>query len=114
MAVELTTVADDAATFHDGTDVDHVGDLEPGTEHERHGITFRTLERPTGRLRCRFGTVNDVHFGETEAGRIEDLTEGPIRRVAPGRRAVPGDDEPGRRRRDGGGRPRRRRSSRAT
>ena len=89
MAVELTTVADDAATFHDGTAVDHVEDLEPGTEHERHGITFRTLERPPGRLRCRFGTVNDVHFGETEAGRIEDLTEGPIRRVPPGAEPYP-------------------------
>ena len=89
MAVELTTVADDAATFHEGTTVDHVEDLEPGTEHERHGITFRTLERPPGRLRCRFGTVNDVHFGETEAGRIEDLTEGPIRRVPAGAEPYP-------------------------
>ncbi|MET0324718.1 MAG: metallophosphoesterase [Ilumatobacteraceae bacterium] len=89
MAVELTTVADDAATFHDGTTVDHVGDLQPGTEHERHGITFRTLERPSGQLRCRFGTVNDVHFGETEAGRLEDLTEGPIRRVPPGAEPYP-------------------------
>jgi predicted phosphodiesterase len=89
VAVELTTVADDAATFHEGTTVDHVEDLEPGTEHERHGITFRTLERPPGRLRCRFGTVNDVHFGETEAGRIEDLTEGPIRRVPAGAEPYP-------------------------
>ena len=84
MAVELTTVADDAATFHDGATVDHLGDLDPDTEYERHGITFRTLVRPSGTLRCRFGTVNDVHFGETEAGRIDDLTEGPIRRVPPG------------------------------
>ena len=89
MAVELTTVADDAATFHDGTTVDHVGDLEPDTAYERHGIPFRTLPRPTGRLRCRFGTVNDVHFGETEAGRIDDLTEGPIRRVPPGAEPYP-------------------------
>jgi 3',5'-cyclic-AMP phosphodiesterase len=89
VAVELTTVADDAATFHDGTTVDHLDGLEPDTEHERHGITFRTLARPAGRLRCRFGTVNDVHFGETEAGRIEDLAEGPIRRVPPGAEPYP-------------------------
>ena len=48
VAVELTTVADDAATFHDGTDVDHVDGLEPDTEYERHGITFRTLRPPAG------------------------------------------------------------------
>ncbi|MET0145417.1 MAG: metallophosphoesterase [Ilumatobacteraceae bacterium] len=84
MPVELTTVADDAATFHDGPTVDRVDGLEPGTEHERHGIPFRTLERPTGVLRCRFGTVNDVHFGETEAGRVDELTEGPVLRAPPG------------------------------
>jgi predicted phosphodiesterase len=84
VAVELTTVADDAAAFHDGTDVDHVDGLEPGTTYERHGITFRTLDRPAGRLRCCVATVNDVHFGEVEAGRIDDHTDGPIRRVAPG------------------------------
>ena len=89
MAVELTTVADDAATFHDGTDVDHVDGLEPGTTYERHGITFRTLDRPAGRLRCRFATVNDVHFGEVEAGRIDDHTEGPIRRAPPGAEPYP-------------------------
>lgn len=80
MAVELTTVADDAATFHDGTDVDHIDGLEPGTAYERHGIAFRTLTRPGGRLRCRVATVNDVHFGEVEAGRVDDHPGGPILR----------------------------------
>jgi predicted phosphodiesterase len=82
--VELTTVADDAATFHDRTTVDHVGGLEPDTEYERHGIAFRTLPRPSGALRCRIGTVNDVHFGEVEAGRLDEQPGGPVRRVAPG------------------------------
>jgi 3',5'-cyclic-AMP phosphodiesterase len=84
VAVELTTVGDDVAAFHDGTTVDRVEGLEPATEYEHHGISFRTLGRPSGALRCRFATVNDVHFGEVEAGRIDDHTLGPIRRVAPG------------------------------
>ncbi|MBA3604917.1 MAG: metallophosphoesterase family protein [Actinomycetota bacterium] len=84
--VELTTVADDAATFHlRGADgavaVEHVGGLAPDTEYERHGVTLRTLARPSGPLRCRIGTVNDVHFGEVEAGRIDHHTDGPIMRV---------------------------------
>ena len=84
MPVELTTVADDEAVFHDGLDVDRVTGLEPDSEYERHGITFRTLARPAGALRCRIGTVNDVHFGEVEAGRIDDLPQGPIMRAPPG------------------------------
>lgn len=84
MPHELTTVADDAATFHDGTDVDHVGGLEPDQPYERHGIDFRTLPRPTGRLQCRFGTVNDLHFGEVEAGRIDEQPGGPVKVAPPG------------------------------
>jgi Icc protein len=83
MAVELTTVADDAATFHDGVTVEHVGGLKPDSPYELHGVAFRTLPRPAGPLRCRFGTVNDVHFGEVEAGRIDDNPLGPIVRAAP-------------------------------
>jgi Icc protein len=89
VAVELTTVSEDAATFHDGTSVEVVGDLEPDREYERHGIRFRTLPRPDGVLRCRFGTVNDVHFGEAEAGRIDASGLGPILRVEPGAEPFP-------------------------
>lgn len=93
VSVELTTVADDAATFHESTPhgvvVDHIDGLEPDTSHERHGITFRTLPRPTGPLRCRIGTVNDVHFGEHEAGRIDDHTDGPILRMPAGAEPYP-------------------------
>jgi len=89
MIVELTTVTDDSATFHlrdaDGrVVVDHLDGLEPDSELTRHGITARTLPRPPGPLRCRIGTVNDVHFGELEAGRIDDHRDGPIVTVAPG------------------------------
>jgi 3',5'-cyclic AMP phosphodiesterase CpdA len=83
MSLELTTVSDTSATFHDGVDVEVLTDLEPGTDHEHRGLRFRTLVRPPGPLRSRFGTVNDVHFGEVEAGRIDDHPEGPIKRLPP-------------------------------
>ena len=70
--MDLTTVADDEAVFHDGTTVHVHGDLQPDTDHELHDIGFRTLPRP-GELLCRFATVNDVHFGETEAGIIHGV-----------------------------------------
>lgn len=89
MTAELTTVTDDTATVHDGTTVHHVDGLEPNTEYERHGIEFRTLPRPSGTLQSRIGTVNDVHFGETEAGRIDDNPLGPIQRAAPGEPPYP-------------------------
>ena len=89
MAVELTTVADDSATFHDGTAVEQVTGLAPDSEHERHGLRFRTLPTPSGAFRCRIGTVNDVHFGEVEAGRLDEHQLGPIRRVEPGEPPYP-------------------------
>lgn len=82
--MDLTTVDDVSATFHDGLAVEHVDGLEPDTDYDRHGISFRTLPTPSGVLRSRFATVNDVHFGEEEAGRIDDHTDGPILRPPPG------------------------------
>jgi 3',5'-cyclic-AMP phosphodiesterase len=82
--MDITTVADDLAVIHDGLDVRRYDGLTPETEHDLDGIAVRTLPRPEGALLCRFATVNDVHFGEVEAGRIDDLTDGPIRRSAPG------------------------------
>ena len=91
--VEVTTVADDLAVLHavsDGVAVAHRFEgLEPDTEHELLGVDVRTLPRPPGALLCRFATVNDVHFGETEAGRIDDHPEGPIQRAAPGEPPYP-------------------------
>jgi 3',5'-cyclic-AMP phosphodiesterase len=89
VTVELTTVDDAAATFHDGTTVERLDGLAPATDYEHAGIAFRTLPRPSGPLRCRFGTVNDVHFGEVEAGRIDENPNGPIRRAAPGEPPYP-------------------------
>jgi Icc protein len=87
VGVDITTVADDLIVAHDGLDVYELRDLVPGSEHLVRGVAVRTLDRPPGSLLCRFGTVNDVHFGEVECGRIDDHAEGPIQRVGP-------DEEP--------------------
>jgi 3',5'-cyclic AMP phosphodiesterase CpdA len=81
---ELTTVADDLVVFHEGDRVHRYDGLTPDTEYRFHGTTVRTLPRPTGELLARVATVNDVHFGETECGRIDDRTDGPIVRPEPG------------------------------
>ncbi|MBK6440151.1 MAG: metallophosphoesterase [Candidatus Microthrix sp.] len=73
--MELTTVAPDEVTVHDGTTVHrHVG-LEPATAYRFDGLDATTLPRPKGELLGTFATVNDVHFGETEAGLIDGQGE---------------------------------------
>jgi len=86
---DLTTVAEDEVVFHlhspdklkmvgepgswPGPGYEVITDLRPATPVLRHGIETRTLDRPPGELLCRFATVNDVHFGETECGKIADV-----------------------------------------
>ena len=86
MTVELTTVADDEAVFHDpgrpGWVARHTG-LAPDTDYELEAVAFRTLPRPGGELLARVATVNDTHFGEVECGLIEGLEMGPILRTEP-------------------------------
>ncbi|MEM8621162.1 MAG: metallophosphoesterase [Actinomycetota bacterium] len=89
--MDITTVADDLVVLHDDTAVHRQDGLEAGAEHRitafGNEVAVTTLPRPSGALRCQFATVNDVHFGETEAGRVDDHPGGPIRRAAP-------DDDP--------------------
>ncbi|HEY5663308.1 MAG TPA: metallophosphoesterase [Ilumatobacter sp.] len=87
--IELTTVADDLAVFHDGVVTHRHEGLAPGSRFELHGIAGRTLDRPGGELLVRFATVNDVHFGETECGVIDQRPDGPILRSAPGEPPYP-------------------------
>ena len=87
--LELTTVADDEAVLFDGPHVVHYVGLEPDTEYEHEGLAFRTLPRPGGELLATVATVNDLHFGETECGRIDGLDIGPILRSAPGEKPYP-------------------------
>ena len=87
--MDITTVADDLVVIHDGLVVHRYDDLAPNTPHELDGQWITTLARPHGELLTRFTTVNDVHFGETECGRIDDRTDGPIQRPAPGEAPYP-------------------------
>jgi 3',5'-cyclic AMP phosphodiesterase CpdA len=86
---EVTTVADDLIVVHaDG--VAHRRDgLAPDTEHEVGGVVARTMPAPPGRLLSRIATVNDLHFGEVECGRIDSFDIGPIERVGPGETPYP-------------------------
>jgi Icc protein len=87
--MDVTSVTDSEVVVHDGSTVRRYHGLAPDTVHELDGVTVRTLRRPGGEHLCTFATVNDVHFGEVEAGRIDDHPEGPIRRVAPGAEPYP-------------------------
>lgn len=89
MPVEVTTVADDRIVVHDAGRVERLTGLDPDTEYEIAGIAVRTLPRPPGELLCRFATVNDVHFGETEAGRVDDHPDGPVMRSPDGASPYP-------------------------
>jgi 3',5'-cyclic AMP phosphodiesterase CpdA len=87
--MDVTTVADDLVVFHDGAQVTSVDGLEPATDYVLFGVEVRTMQRPPGELLCRVATVNDLHFGEVEAGRIDERTDGPIQRVAWGEDPYP-------------------------
>jgi len=108
--IHVTTVSDTEATIHvidseedsaDGDGADGVRRVEvhrfdalpPGTDHRLDvdgvSVDIRTLPTPGGRLRSVFTTVNDVHFGETVAGRIDDHETGPLRRATTGSEPYP-------------------------
>jgi 3',5'-cyclic AMP phosphodiesterase CpdA len=86
---EVSTVADDEVVIHAGAEVRTYDGLAPATDHDLDGVDVRTLDRPGGELLCRFATVNDVHFGETECGMIEGSEVGPVLRVADGEPPYP-------------------------
>lgn len=86
--MELTTVTDREAVFYDGTERVLVDGLPPDSVVEVLGHGFRTMPAP-GELLARVATVNDVHFGETEAGRIEGHDTGPICSVPDGHEPYP-------------------------
>jgi 3',5'-cyclic-AMP phosphodiesterase len=78
------------------------GGLEPGTEYavsvdgaiadQFLPASVRTLEVPAGRPLATIATVNDVHFGEAECGRLEGVMEeelGPVLRSRPGEPPYP-------------------------
>jgi Icc protein len=87
--MDLTTVADDEAVFHEGAEVLRHDGLQPDTEYTLHGITFRTLPRPPGERLATIATVNDVHFGEVECGHVDGVDIGPVIRVESGEEPYP-------------------------
>ena len=87
--MDITTVADDLIVLHDGAEVTRLTGLQPSTSYTVLGHQVTTLSRPAGELLARFATVNDVHFGEVECGRIGDSPEGPIQRALPGEAPYP-------------------------
>jgi Icc protein len=89
VAPELTTVGDDMAVIHDGVRVVRLGGLAPGTRHCAEGVPFATLPRPPGEQLATVATVNDVHFGEVECGRLTGIDLGPVLTSAPGEPPYP-------------------------
>ena len=89
MTIEITTVADDLVVVHDHEQVRRYEGLQSDTEHFFDGIEAVTLPRPPGQLLFLSGTVNDVHFGEEECGKIDDDPQGPIQRSRPGEPPYP-------------------------
>jgi 3',5'-cyclic-AMP phosphodiesterase len=82
--------------------VARVESLEPATAYplEVEGAArsawlpaeIRTLDRPPGRLLATIATANDVHFGETECGRLGNALEeelGPVFSAEPGEPPYP-------------------------
>lgn len=81
-------MADDEVVVHHGPVVHRCDGLAPATEVEVCGRRATTLPRP-GELLSVVATVNDVHFGETEAGRVEGAADWPTFRVAEGATPYP-------------------------
>ena len=85
--MDITTVADDLIVAHPTTAggvVVRLTDLRPNSIHHIGSHEVRTLSRPNGQLLSGFATVNDLHLGETECGKIDDDPRGPIQCVAAG------------------------------
>ena len=91
MALELTTVADDGAVFFDGPRPIVLDALHADTAYRHEDIEFRTLARPDGQRLATVATVNDLHFGEIECGRVEipGLDIGPVLQSEPGQDPYP-------------------------
>ena len=87
--MDITTVASDLIVTHGGAHEMRLADLHAGTTYHIGGVAVTTPLPPPGALLSRFATVNDVHFGETECGRVDGMEGGPIVRVLPGEPPYP-------------------------
>lgn len=89
LAPEVHTVTDTEAVIFVGAEAHHETGLRPARRYRRHGVTFRTLASPPGERLATVATVNDVHFGERECGRIEGHDVGPVLSSEPGEDPYP-------------------------
>lgn len=98
----VTRVGDDEVTTSGPYHVARFTGLRPATTYavEVDGAVsdgylppqVTTLDVPPGRLRATVATVNDVHFGEVECGRVGDVDPaelGPVLRSGPGEPPYP-------------------------
>ncbi len=85
---EVLTVADDEIVVWHGPDPRVLDDLPPDRDVEVGDRTVRTLPR-RGELLSRVATVNDVHFGETECGKVDGVDEWATFSVGPGEPPYP-------------------------
>ncbi len=74
IVAELVAIGANVAEFFDGHHVVAHANLSPATNYEIDGVSFTTLPDP-GEILARVVTMNDVHFGETECGKIDGVTE---------------------------------------
>lgn len=81
-------MAPDEAVVHTPGEVARRTDLRPDTDYQWLDFNFRTLPAP-GELLATFATVNDVHFGEVEAGIVTGSDVGPTFRAEPGEEPYP-------------------------
>jgi Icc protein len=86
---ELHTVTDDEVVVYRGGRAERIVGLASDTEYEVAGVAVRTLPRPAGEHVATVATVNDVHFGEVECGRLEGHDIGPVLRCEPGEAPYP-------------------------
>jgi 3',5'-cyclic AMP phosphodiesterase CpdA len=87
-AGELLTLSESEAIIWHGAESTRYDGLAPGTEVDLDGHVVTTLPA-RGELLCTIATVNDVHFGETEAGRYAKHQDLPTFRVGKGETPYP-------------------------
>ncbi|MBL4682428.1 MAG: metallophosphoesterase [Pseudomonadales bacterium] len=75
--MQLTTISQFHAVFHEDGIARRVENLSPGGDFDAHGIQLQTLP-DLGKRLSTFATVNDVHFGEVICGSVSGQDMGPV------------------------------------
>ena len=70
---ELIAVGPDRAELFVEGSIERLAGLAPGTDHSVRDVRFRTLD-DIGEILSSVVTMNDVHFGEIECGKIDGVS----------------------------------------